>query len=290
MSVSKRKIGYYSLSFVHPETNEILNGDGLYDYFKKLLNEIDEKTFEEKKITVTTSNKFYYMADFFGTEYINIRLEAVKVGHRPYLVDEETGNKRDNPKGLHEGEAEISHLSAKLNDDEIVVVLEERKVGVTIKQIAVYFNKFIQQSSFDVQYKVNYAFIPYEDFLQTLKSLRRLLVGHIILDREHLGSEFLNMIHLKDPSIRDPIELSFKPTIRQTIEKNVIESLYNITGNGKKINRIRVEGVSYDDSNIKLDTDSLKLIKHINVTVNEDTGIVDSEDMFNNLNTTLKDI
>lgn len=58
----------------------------------------------------------------------------------------------------------------------------------------------------------------------------------------------------------------------------------------KKINRIRVEGVSYDDSNIKLDTDSLKLIKHINVTVNEDTGIVDSEDMFNNLNTTLKDI
>lgn len=290
MSVSKRKIGYYSLSFVHPETEEILEGDGLNDYFKQLLNEINEKTFEEKKITITTSNKFYYMADFFGTEYINIRFEAAKVGHRPYLVDEETGKKRDNPKGLHEGEAEISHLSAKFNDDEIVVVLEERMVGVTIKQVAVYFNKFIRQSSFDVQYKVDYAFIPYEDFLQTLKSLKRLVVGHIILNREHFGSEFLNMIQLEDPSVREPIELSFKPPISKTIKKSVIESLYKITGNGKKISRIRIEGVSYDDSKVKLDTDSLKLIEHINVTVNEDTGIVDSQDMFDNLNTSLKDI
>lgn len=289
MSVSKRKIGYYSLSFVHLETEEILNGDGLKDYFKQLLNEINEKTFEEKKITITTSNKFYYLADFFGTEYINIRFEAAKVGHRPYLVDEETGEKRDNPKGLHEGEAEISHLSAKFNDDEIVVVLEERIVGVTIKQVAAYFNKFISRSLSDTQYRVDYAFIPYEDFLEQLQSLKRLVAGHIILNKEHLGSEFLNMIQLEDPSVREPIEISFKPPISRTIRKNVIESLYSITGIGKKINRIRIEGVSYDDSKVKLDTDSFKLIEHIDVTVNEDTGIVDSQDMFDHLSTSLQD-
>ena len=145
MSVAKRKLAYYTLQFRNHETNDILTGSELTTYVADLLNLVIKKTFPEKKVIIEVSGRFYYMADYEDDEFINIRFESAKIGHRPFLIDEETGSKRDNPKGMHEGEAEISHICLKFNDDEIILLLEERMVGVTIKQIVAYFRMFISE-------------------------------------------------------------------------------------------------------------------------------------------------
>jgi hypothetical protein len=70
----------------------------------------------------------------------------------------------------------------------------------------------------------------------------------------------------------------------------MVERIYNITGDGQIIDRIRVEGNQRDDAKIKLDSDSFKLIKFIDVEVDDDTGIVNSIDMFSKLNDNLREM
>jgi len=289
MSVNKRKVAYYSIQFRRRETNEILVYDELITYFNSLLSTIINKEFAEKKVIIESSNKFYYMADYTDDEFINIRFEAAKIGHRPFLVDEETGDKRENPKRIHEGEAEISHLALKFKDDEIIIALEERMVGVTIKQIVSYLRTYIREQLPENRCEVDYYYIEYDDFIEKLRSLSNVKVCEIYFDKTQLGSEFLNNVPI-DRSTRDSVELILKSHVRRSIRKSMVERIYNITGDGQIIDRIRVEGNQRDDAKIKLDSDSFKLIKFIDVEVDDDTGIVNSIDMFSKLNDNLREM
>ena len=289
MSANKRKIGLYTFEFIDKKTNDKLNGDNLNKYVNDLLKNIMDAEFEDKKITIETSNKFYYLVEFTNGEMINILFESAKVGHRPKLVDEETGVKRDNPKTLHEGEAEMTHLSIKYDADMLILALEERKVGLTIGQIATYFNNFINKCPPKKQYHVEYAIIPYKGFIEHIDDFSRITVGHVIIDKHKIGTEYLNQAEF-GRTVRNPVELIFKANNRGSMAKELIIDWWNkLTGTGQEITRIRIEGESHEGAKIKLDTDSLKMIRHVDVNVLQDTGIVDSKDIFEKLNTILQD-
>jgi hypothetical protein len=59
LSVSKRKIGLYSLEFVNKE-NSKLTDIKLINYFNLLIQNINGKEFKVKKEKIDTSNKFYF--------------------------------------------------------------------------------------------------------------------------------------------------------------------------------------------------------------------------------------
>ena len=223
MSVSKRRIGLYTFEFIDKETNKKLNGNAAQNYFNRVLKTIDNTIFEDKKITISTSNKFYYLVDFTNDEMYNILFESAKVGHRPKLIDEETGIKRDNPKTLHEGEAEITHLSINYDADTFIVALEERMVGVTIGQIAAYLNDFIDTFSHKERYHIRYGIIPYKEFKEHIKDFKRITVGHTIIHKKDIGTEFLNLANFGD-TVRNPIKITFKALRKDTIMPKLIES------------------------------------------------------------------
>lgn len=298
MSTNKRKIGLYSLKIYNRNKSQ-LKDDQLVRYFNTLIRFISAKNFEEKKGKIEYSNKFYYVSyhsimshnvwAYLTGEPIFIIFESAKVGHRPDLIDEVTGIKRENPKTYNEGEDEITHIAFKYKPDEIIFAIEERKVGVTIGQIVKYFNKYILQFPIKKHYDIIYDIIPYDGFLENLEKFKKIQVGTIYISQQDIGSEFLNIAEFGD-SVRDTIEVSFKAPVKQSIKHRLVSQWYNMTGRERKIDRIRLEGKSLDGTNIRLDTDSLRLTKHIDARILQDTGIVESGNMFNSLNTILKDL
>lgn len=290
MSVNKRKVAYYTLQFRKIEADEFIVDSELITYFNELLSMIAKKGFVERKRIIESSNKFYYLADYTDDEFINVLFESAKIGHRPYLVDEETGKKRENPKKLHEGEAEISHLCFKFSGDEIIFALEERMVGVTVNQIIAYFRSFIMLLPNEKRCDIEYHYMQYDDFVEKLKSLKTIASCQVYFDKKYLGSEFFNNVPI-DRSVRDEVEFVFKAKPRKSIKKHVAEGIYEkVVSKGKTVKRIRVAGTQKDNAKVKLDSDSFKLLKYIDVKVDDDTGIVDSKDMFKKLNDNMKEI
>lgn len=298
MSVSKRKIGVYSLEFVNKDNSKLADIN-LITYFNSLVISVNNTDFEDKKEKIEASNKFYFISDHNvkgGTpdiyqkgETIDLIFESAKVGHRPDLIDETTGSKRKSPKNLHEGEDERTHFVAKYKKDEVMVALEERKVGVTIGQLVKYFNKYISQLPEEKQYLIGYNIIPFNGFLENLNEFERISIGTIFIDQQDIGSEFLNVAQFGN-SVKENIEVTFKAPSRESIKRGLVKKWYDLTGRNNKINRIRLEGKSVDGARIRLDTESLKLVKHVDAKILEDTGLVDSDDLFVHLNALVKEL
>lgn len=296
MSTNKRKIGLYSFEIVN-KNNIKLTDRELVKYFNTLIRYINAKEFSVKKDKIDTSNKFYYISyhdikrksidKYLQGETVSVIFESAKIGHRPKLIDEITGVKRENPKTFNEGEDELTHLVYKYKQNEIVFALEERKVGLTASQIVKYLNKYILEFTPKKHYEISYNIIPYNDFLENLKKFETIQVGTIYIDQQEVGSEFLDIAEFGE-TVRDPIEMVFKAPVRKTIKRELITKWYDFTHRSKKIKRIRLEGKSFEGAKIRLDTNSLKLTEHIDVKLIPDTGIVESNDVFNQLGTLIE--
>lgn len=160
---------------------------------------------------------------------------------------------------------------------------------MTISQIVNYFNKYISQLPEEKQYLIGYNIIPYNGFLENLDKFERISIGTIFINQQDIGSEFLNAAEF-GKSVRDNIEVTFKAPSRKSIKRGLVKEWYDLTGRKSKINRIRLEGKSVDGARIRLDTESLKLIKHVDAKILEDTGLVDSDDLFVHLNALVKEL
>jgi len=300
MSVGNRKIGLYSFELVN-ETNAKLEGDKMIKYFDFLINFINTKDYSIKICEIPETKKFYFLSECTPNEAKkNMIFKSAKIGHRPPLIKKETGNERENPKLIDEGESEKSHLVTKYSNDEIIVALEERKVGVTISQIVKYFNNYINQLpietdyfrnlNINTHYFINLNIIPYEGFLEHLGDFSRIIIGTIEIDKQYLGSEYLNLANLGE-TVRENITITFKASRGESILKEMIRELYSkFTGSNRKIERIRIQGITSEDTKIQLDTNSLKKLERVDVDLDEITGLVRSNQMFQKLNAIVQNL
>ena len=131
--------------------------------------------------------------------------------------------------------------------------------------------------------------MQYDNFIEEMRSMSKIMSCEIYFDKKYLGSEFLNNLPF-DKSTRDSVELIVKSNLRKSINKNLVEKMYEKTIGDVMISRIRVEGIQKDDAKVKLDSDSFKLLQYIDVTIDEDTGIVNSLDMFTKMNSNMREI
>lgn len=290
MSVSNRKVGLYYFDFIDKNENK-LNEDKLIEYFNGLLDFINAKDYEDKIIEISTSNRFYFVESINKVKTkIDIVFKSAKIGHRPPLIKKDTGEERENPKLLDEGESEKTHLTIKYKDDEIIVALEERKVGITIGQIVKYLNDFNIQNPVEEHYSINLNIIPYSGFIEHLNDFERITIGKIEMDKQYLGSEYLELADFGN-TIQENITVTIKANRRNSIIPDSINKLYSkYKQNDTKVKRIRIQGYTSEKTKIQLDTESLKKIEHIEANIDDLTGLVDTNDVFEKLNIILQEL
>ena len=288
MSVNNRKIGLYSFELIN-ENKEKLKNDELVNYFDELIQYIQQKEYDDKLFEVPISNKFFFLDNYTSNERIrNCIIKSAKIGHRPPLIKKETGEERENPKLIDEGESERTHLITKYKDDEIIVAIEERKVGATIGQIVNYLNNFIIQMPHEDYFSISLNIIPFSGFLEHLRDFKRITVGIVEIDKKYFGTEYLEFADLGDTT-RENIDVIFKANRRDSILPEIIINIYN-KFKEQKIKRVRIQGVTHEKTGIQLDTDKLKKVEHIDVSLNDATGLVNKNDIFEKLNVIIKDL
>ena len=138
-----------------------------------------------------------------------------------------------------------------------------------------------QEDNANNRYIVKYYIVPFESFLDYLNNFSRINVCQLFISRQHVGSEFLNYSEFTE-TMRDTLEITLKSKRRNSIQRGLIARFFQ-RHNPEEIKRIRISGESIDGSKIKLDTESLLLIKNIDVDLIEATGIVDSNDILTKL-------
>ena len=288
MSVSNRKIGLYSFELINENKDKLIK-DKLIDYFDWVIQYIQQKEYEDKLFEVPISNKFFFLDNYTSNEIRrHLLIKSAKISHRPPLIKKETGEERENPKLLDEGESERTHLVTKYKDDEIIVAIEERKVGATISQIVNYLNKFIIQMPHEDYFFISLNIIPFSGFLEHLRDFKRITVGIVEIDKKDLGTEYFEFADLGD-STRENIDVTFKANRRDSILPGIIVNVYD-KFKEQKIKRVRIQGVTHEKTGIQLDTDKLKKIEHIDVSLNDATGLVNTNDIFEKLNVIIKDL
>lgn len=291
MSQDKRKIGFYSIKLQDKENKKL-------QYSTKELKEIIKNILSlnknDRKKVIEKTNKFYFLKEMSEKGAIqNLVFESAKYNHRPPLIDKDTLNERDNPKTLNEGELEKTHISLKYLKDEIVVVLEERKSGLTLHQIIAYFLHYAERyySSKNPSEKLLFYFsiqvIGKHNFLDELKKLERAINLEVYLDKKLMGSEFLTYAN-KTEEAKDDIILKIKAKRNLSLIELAKQFFDKLGVEKEEIKKIRVLGTSEDGNKILLDTDLIRKIEYIETNLEKSTGTVKSEELFEQLNKILK--
>lgn len=285
MSIKRRKIGFYILEFQEfGDQDSIINVNDFPNILRFILNQdLSERIFD-----LTNKNKFHLLsvADING-DYIKGFFKSAKYNHSPDLINKVDASERTNPKDLQEGESELTHFVMKSRRNNIFLILEERKVGIPISQLVNYLDlftgKYYQSQSLQKNFNITYTIVPKSNFYEELINLNRAYIVKIYTDKRMLGDDYLELTDRVE-SVQQDIEIEIKANRRANIKQVVLDWINNesiITN--PEIRKIKVIGKNEEGNQIILDTEFMKKIESIEVDLNDETGIVNSENILSNL-------
>lgn len=296
MSTDNKKIGYWSLDF------QTKNADHFFEkkIFLDFLNYMKELPLDNKIYDDTANNKAIVLDSITeikrkgkSTIY-NILFKSCKYNHVADYMSSKNGQERPSEKRLDEGEKELTHLCLRLDDSEAYVVLEERKSGVSMTKVGSYFHRhfktffkaYLESLNLNKKERKKYAGISLQvgkvlpdSFLDALNSASRIKTAELYVEREVLGSDYLNIMHL-DNSIRNELVLIAKSQKGETLRKSsILDTFFKIGSKDTVIRRIRLYGEDAHSMNIVIDTLNGKRKDYVTVELTAN-GIVDSTSMF----------
>lgn len=289
MSIKNRKIGFYAIKLKNNKSDDFEDPKIL----SKVLSYISNLHITDRIYDIKSSNKFHVMEKLYTYKQTQtIIIGSAKYNHRPKLINKDTAQERDNPKTLIEGEHEKTHIAIKYKEDEVILVIEERKVGIAVSVFMTYLRRFAKEYHKSISTEMDYSFEPSiiakDNFLKELKKLKRITIGDIYIDKNMLTSnDFLNFSGKLD-SVQEIIPIEIRAKRGLSIKEVAEESYTAYFSKGSRVKKIRIYGKNKDGNSIILDTDLLKRIEYIKVSLNEETGIVDSDDILIQLEETLR--
>lgn len=282
MSTKKRKIGFYAFKVISPDGKTFAVKDPRI--LIKACNAIMAAAPKDRSVLIPEEHRYYSLHSMANNgKQTFMQLVTAKYHHRPPLVHVHLHTIRQSPKHLSEGEEEPVHIVLKINGDECLLLLEERKVGISVVRLRDLFNEFLRRfaRSPNDNFSAAYRLIPKKNFLEEVNKLTRVTLGELYLEKKILGSEFLDYSN-RTESLRSDIALVVQPT-RGNCVRDVIVDAYQKYLLGarleKQITRIRVSGENPDGGVISFDTEKMRLIRHIDVDLDDDTGLVDSSSL-----------
>lgn len=283
MSITRRKIGFYSISFT--KEKKLMN---LFDekLFQRVINYIlNDKSNNERLINDDKSNKAITLdkTEFFKKDnhtYFKMVFNSCKYNHSPDYMSSIDGSVRVSQKQLIEGDKESTHILGKLLENELILILEERRSGISIKSLIGYLNQFLVEMSEDEKL-LTYSTIVAEKLIETLDKLDRISIANITLDKKYIGSDYLMLEGLEDEQLSNDIVVTCKSKRAKSLNKSKIRKfLQKFLGQETKVTRVRIQGVEENKNPVIIDTEFFKKQEFIEVTLDEKKGIVDSTAFF----------
>lgn len=294
MSVPTRKIGYYFMDFTEIDSEERTFDKEL---FKRLLLYIDKLGGRDRVIKDSKANKAMdidnitiYRKD--DIDFAKIVFKSCKFNHSPNYMSSEDGTERKTDKKLTEGEKEITHMLLRIDEREAYAIFEERKSGVSMTNVIKYLNgKLIGLNmidNVDDKRQIEEGIIPSEDFMTLIDKSERIVSAELIVEKELLGSGFLNMLDL-DGTSRDDIVIMVKAKPREGLPRRTFKNFAeNIIAGRVNAKRMRMYAKDENNMNTIIDTNRVKRIEEITVNLRKD-GTVDSESIFKKMEELLED-
>ena len=294
MSIPTRKIGYYFMDFTEIDSEERTFDKEL---FKRLLLYIDKLGGKDRIIKDSKANKAMdidnitiYQKD--DMDFAKIVFKSCKFNHSPNYMSSEDGTERKTDKKLTEGEKEITHMLLRIDEREAYAIFEERKSGVSMANVIKYLNgKLIGLNmidNVDDKRQIEEGIIPSEDFMTLIDKSERIVSAELIVEKELLGSGFLNMLDL-DGTSRDDIVITVKAKPREGLPRRTFKNFAeNIIAGEVNAKRMRMYAKDENNMNTIIDTDRVKRIEEITVNLRQD-GTVDSESIFKKMEELLED-
>jgi hypothetical protein len=236
-------------------------------------------------------NKFCRLEDVaaIGTDAMNILFKAAKHNYRAPLMHRHTGDERENPKTMLEGERIKTHMALKFDqDDEAIVCLETGQGIMQIQQIVNYLNHMNRlRNTTDVEVPINYSFdyqiIVKENFLQELQALNRVIESELIVDKQVLGGEALNYSNRID-TVKEDLKITIKAKRTFSIRDAVVDAYHALNGGRSTIKKIRVRGKNESNNDVLIDTEIIAKAEYVSTEIHEETGEVNTNGIFDQMN------
>ncbi|MBO7747011.1 hypothetical protein I8J29_22665 [Paenibacillus sp. MWE-103] len=286
MSTQDRRIGFFGIVF------DKFRSDETYfdrEFFKNFIIYILGRPTEEQIISIPQYNKAialdrYALFQLHADYVANIVFKSCKYNHSPDYMSSIDGTERASDKQNHEGEKEKTHLCIRISTYEAQVILEERRSGVSIREIVSYLNKQLRHYFAALQqprtFKLIHNIEPSNDFLEMVNGMRDIKIAELYTTKTVMGSEMMNLMELEDFSMKEDIIITSKAKPRESLLKRNFTSLYNsFIGGESRVSRIRLYGHDEDNNYIRLDTSNLKKVDYVTVEL-ETNGTVNTESMF----------
>ena len=245
------------------------------------------------RILDSTGTRKFHLFDSFEKvgEIYDVIFKSAKYSHRPSIVHRTTASERDNPKTLDEGEGEPTHIAFKPDGNDVLFILEERRVGISVNTLNYYLNKFAKEC-YDAMnrkwpYRIDTGVVTRGDFASELKKAARIQEAEVFVQKRYLADNFLGFSN-RLGKVQDKMMVSFKAWPKENL-KEVLGEIYNKSKKGSYgIFKIRAYGLAYDENPIMLDTEIMKTTDYIEAVTSPVTGVVDPDSIFTALNAILE--
>ena len=274
----KRKIGFYNLKF-----NENNTYTGI-EAFDEVVNFIIGRNLVDRRLDLG-DNKFCFLdsctIDQSGN-YKKIVFKSAVHKYRPNLIDKDTIAERINPKQIHEGECEKTHITIKITDDELVFLMEKHINGVLVSQFVKYLNYFVRQLGDQDILNVGYEILVKDDFLQEINNLNRVSSAEIIVDKQLLGGNALNFSN-RIEEVKHEVKITVKANRLDSIADFARDTFALINGGENQIQKIKIIGRNEDNNEVVLKTDFIEKQEYITTDINDETGEILTEQFFSEM-------
>ena len=281
MTRKKRKISFYVINVNKEDFDATEKLNELIEYINNLSGTQKRKTILGNKYGLISTSRLRQSGNR------RTLFKSATNNFRPPLLNKVTVEERESPKTLDEGETQKTHLVTKKIGEDLIAVLEKFQDGLSIVQIMNYLNSF--STNLEVPFRFTYETIANQDFLEELRDLRRVTIAEVFVDKQLLTGPALNYSERIDTAKHD-IVITVKAENRQSIEDFALDAFAVLSGGTREIQKMRVTGRNSDNNVVILNTDRIERQEYVNPLVNDETGEIDSEELFRGMDNALNNV
>jgi hypothetical protein len=219
----------------------------LKDADPALIKECLTKTFglkkTLKKYEEQSAKKFHVLSSLTDeTDYMVGRFFSAKYDYRPPLIDKNSLEERDSPKAVSEGEKELTHFAIAFDKDDALLLLEQKKSGVSIQTFVKYLNNFIKNNA--PGHSIIAGLSVKGDFNSKLKELSRAVTVEIFVPYSKYTDTF-GKEPISTKNIKQDAKITLTAEKSQSISETGKDLYRKLTDHKADINRIKIYGKTH---------------------------------------------
>lgn len=288
----KRNVYFYSYELKSIATGE----ETAFSSLKDVLTWANGIEYEAKKWTKSinpTHNLYINVLESrnHNSKHLGV-VTSLREKERPDVVKIPTGTKRTNPKDLDEADEELTHFGILYTNHGTIVCIENNAKAVKPEVILHYFDTLYQRYLIEHnQPRISNTLshkLARGNFLEILRDLERVKTIHISASTAILGNSFLSF-NGRVPGNAKNVDIIVNADRNESL-KDYSEEIYrHYSSSRNEIEKISIIG-SNSEGCVKLDSIFSQKSSELNVSVDSDTGTVNTTEMLSKISNLLDNI